>query len=310
MKAKFVVLLLLLIGFGLRVHGLDLQPLWGDEGWSFYFAAMPLGEMAAKTAIDIHPPLYYAILHLWLNLIGFDPEAARFVSVVFGTILIAVGYQFGRELLAGSRQGAWLGLAFAGVLTVAPMAVYYSQEVRMYSLVTLLGLASTLYFLRLSRGQPAAFWPYVILTTLVLYTEYYGVLLPLFQGIYWLLYFRKLPFRQRQTIFKAFLVIGLTYLPWLIYAGPKTVAYVQGKNAVETDVGGFGYVPLSLPDFVARYLTRCAPTSAPARFSSLNLSARSLRPVRRARGPNSPMHPACCESWLPNARLTWGVLSR
>ena len=53
----FWILLFCLIGFGLRVQKLSFQPLWGDEGWSFYFALQPLPQLLALTAIDIHPPL-------------------------------------------------------------------------------------------------------------------------------------------------------------------------------------------------------------------------------------------------------------
>ena len=101
MKPRTIVLFLILIGFGLRVHGLNVQPLWGDEGWSFYFAHMPPAEMLDKTAEDIHPPLYYLLLHAWLTLAGPGPEIARFLSVVFGTLMIAVGWVFVRGVLGG-----------------------------------------------------------------------------------------------------------------------------------------------------------------------------------------------------------------
>ena len=56
------VMALTLLAFGLRLHRLNFQPLWGDEGWSFYFASMSLADMIRLTAEDIHPPLYYALL--------------------------------------------------------------------------------------------------------------------------------------------------------------------------------------------------------------------------------------------------------
>ncbi|MEZ4556700.1 MAG: hypothetical protein R2854_09695 [Caldilineaceae bacterium] len=48
----------------LRVLRLNWQPLWWDEGYSIYFATEPLARMLNLTAHDIHPPLYYALLHL------------------------------------------------------------------------------------------------------------------------------------------------------------------------------------------------------------------------------------------------------
>ena len=41
--------------------------------------------MAALTAQDIHPPLYYALLHGWIGLFGAGPVGLRLLSVLFGT---------------------------------------------------------------------------------------------------------------------------------------------------------------------------------------------------------------------------------
>src|SRR5512135_1355049 len=136
-----LVLLLILLAFGLRLHRLSFQPLWGDEGWSFYFASTSLGDMVRLTAVDIHPPLYYALLNGWLQVAGSTPEAARFLSVVAGTLLAALAYRTAARLFDHTA-----GLAAAAVVTLAPFAVYYSQEVRMYGLVTLLSLASVYFF--------------------------------------------------------------------------------------------------------------------------------------------------------------------
>ncbi|MCI0478043.1 MAG: hypothetical protein L0Y55_17505, partial [Anaerolineales bacterium] len=53
-------------GFALRVVRLDLQPLWWDEGYSIFFATRDFATMLERTAIDIHPPLYYALLQVWM----------------------------------------------------------------------------------------------------------------------------------------------------------------------------------------------------------------------------------------------------
>jgi uncharacterized membrane protein len=136
------VLFFSLIGFGLRLYHLSFQPLWGDEGWSFYFAGQSLPALLALTALDIHPPLYYVLLKGWLSIAGFDPETARFFSVVAGTALIPLVAVLGQRLL-GRRVGG----VSAGIVAVMPIAIYYSQEVRMYGLVTLLGALSTYSFI-------------------------------------------------------------------------------------------------------------------------------------------------------------------
>jgi len=59
-----VLTLLTLLALGLRLIRITYQPLWWDEGWSLYFATTGIGKMLELTAVDIHPPLYYLLLHL------------------------------------------------------------------------------------------------------------------------------------------------------------------------------------------------------------------------------------------------------
>ena len=253
MILKRWVLLLMLLGFGSRVVGLNLQPLWGDEGWSFYFATMPLAEMVFETARDIHPPFYYLLLHIWLIVSGGGPEMARFLSVFFGVLLIAAGYAFGRALAAwnGKRQPRQdrLGLAIAGVISLAPMAVYYSQEVRMYGLAALLGLTGTYFWGHLVQGKRRAFFPYVASATLLLYTHYFSAFVLAAHGLHGLLGARRLAKPVRQRLFLALVASGGLYLPWLIYAGPQLATYVENKVTVEA------YIPLALWQFLASYLS-------------------------------------------------------
>lgn len=243
------LLWLTLLAFALRAYGLHLQPLWGDEGWSIYFATMPLSQMVALTAVDIHPPLYYALLHSWFALTGPGAEVARFISVICGTLLVPVTYQVTRFLHppqtnAISPHLFWPGLFSAGVVTCAPLAIYYSQEVRIYGLVTLLGLLSTLFFVHGLRHKSHSLWPYILSSTLALYTMYYALFIIIGQGLYLLG-----RYRLRHPLFKGLIGIGLGYLPWVIYAGGKLVAYVSQKVDVE------GYQPLNLFTFLGNYLT-------------------------------------------------------
>ncbi|MFQ6015960.1 MAG: glycosyltransferase family 39 protein [Anaerolineae bacterium] len=248
------------LGFGLRMLRLDFQPLWWDEGWSVYFAASDVLTMVERTAEDIHPPFYYAALHLWMALFGPGSFAIRFFSVFVGTLTIPLLYIVGRHLF-----GSKVAILSALLLAIAPFHIFYSQEVRMYALVTLLGLASV-YFMILLLGNGAArsspgsgqglfLWGgYVLSTSLVMYSQYYAVFLPLFQTLFVLGYsfaptrFRQPPYPFLLRWFVGQLALLLLYLPWLIYAGSKLQAYVVGKVAHEA------YQPLGLMAFVSRHL--------------------------------------------------------
>ena len=127
--------MLTLLALLLRVARLDFQPLWWDEGYSVWFAHHPLAEMMRLTALDIHPPLYYALLSGWSKLFGLAPAALRLLSVTFGVLAVPVAYIVGKWL-AGRRGG----LVAALLLAINPFHVYYSQEIRMYGLMVLWSL--------------------------------------------------------------------------------------------------------------------------------------------------------------------------
>jgi hypothetical protein len=266
-----------LLGFGLRLQRLNFQPLWGDEGWSIYFAAQSPPQLLALTAIDIHPPIYYLLLQSWLAVAGFGAETARFFSVIAGTALIPAVAVLGRRLL--DRR---VGVAAAGIVAIMPMAIYYAQEVRMYGLVTLLGVLSTYYFIRSEaemkshggrRSAVSGHWfiAYIAAATAALYTMYYAAFIVVFHLLYILLrvfgnskyqasLFRRGPkarfsglsldvaerFNARRAWqhLSRFVGIGLLYLPWLIYAGLRTVNYILNKREVEA------YPPLNFLRFL------------------------------------------------------------
>jgi mannosyltransferase len=207
----------MLLAFGLRLYAIERQDIWGDEAFSIWLSQQPLAQVVAGGA-DTHPPLYPFLLYLWLRLAGSSPLAVRFLSTVIGTLTVPLVYVLGRRLF--SRPAGYLA-AFLAALS--PVLVYYSQETRMYGLVTLLAAASVYWTARiLSRDAVQPRWvplPYVAysLTTLgAAYTHYYAffvilaenlVLLPVLLGQ------RRWPALRRWLATQAGLAIA--YVPWI-----------------------------------------------------------------------------------------------
>ena len=151
--SKIALLLIVLLAFLLHLYRLDHQSLWYDEGFSVYLARMSLGEITARTASDIHPPLYYYLLHLWLGPFGDSEFVLRFFSLLFGLLTVPLIYALGRRLL-----GTASGLLAASLLAVSPLYLWYSQEARMYTLVTFLCLLSSYLLLRAVEGKARFLW--------------------------------------------------------------------------------------------------------------------------------------------------------
>ena len=126
--------LILLISLGLRLLSLN-QSLWLDEAISANVVKnYSYSDIITKfSPSDFHPPFYYLTLKAWTSIFGYSEISLRFPSVIFSLITIYLVFRF---------FGFWPSL----LLAFNPLYLYYSQEVRMYSLVTLLVFCAYLAF--------------------------------------------------------------------------------------------------------------------------------------------------------------------
>ncbi|MFN2162307.1 MAG: hypothetical protein ACK2UN_09570 [Candidatus Promineifilaceae bacterium] len=187
--------LLLLLAVALRFYKLDAQSFWNDEGNSARLSERPLALIIEGTASDVHPPLYYVILHSWRELVGDSEFGLRSFSAFAGVLTVAATIALAQFFGASYRvraTGAVLVLASALLAAINPTLVYYSQETRMYALLSLLGALSTVVLLRWLSMREKRYWSlaYIIFTTAGLYTHYFYPTILLFQAVivlFWVL---------------------------------------------------------------------------------------------------------------------------
>jgi Dolichyl-phosphate-mannose-protein mannosyltransferase len=159
------------VAVGLRL--LAGRGLWLDEATSVHQARLPFMAMLQNIYTDDnHPPLHHILLWLDIRLVGDSELALRLPSVVFGALLVPMLFITGRALF-GRRVGA----IAAAVGAVAPIAVWYGQEARMYSQFMLLSLVSVYALIRILRTGEKRFWTLFTLSSVALiYTQYFAVL--------------------------------------------------------------------------------------------------------------------------------------
>ncbi len=168
--------------FALRLQNLGVQSLWYDETVSAYLATKPLIDLIAHTARDIHPPLYYILLHFWQALIGSTEFSLAYFSLWWGVLLVASSTTFARWL-----GGNHLALLTAALITLSPFNVWYSQEVRMYTLGATLGIWTLMALWQLMQGtRMKKRWMLLWLISAVfgLYTLYYFAFLLLWEAFF------------------------------------------------------------------------------------------------------------------------------
>ena len=126
-----------------RSKQLATQGMWLDEAFSVWMARLSMGDLFHWiTRIDQHPPLYYLLLHGWMQLAGDSEAGVRSLSVLLGAATVPAIYLLTRRLLSVPSA-----IAAALLLAFAPFHVRFAQETRMYTLysfnatVALLGLA-------------------------------------------------------------------------------------------------------------------------------------------------------------------------
>jgi len=213
-----LVLLLTSMGGWLRFQGLGRDSLWLDEAWSFMQARLPLGELLQTVARNVHPPLYYLLLHGVLTF-GDSEAVLRWPSALFGTLSIPLLYLLGRAWFSGS-----VGVLAALLLAISPVHLWHSQDAKMYTLLTFEGLLAWHLFARLLEGPRRSIWVgYLLVSEAILFTHYYGALLLLPQtGLVALLRHRgevERSFLARWLLAQAALI--LLFLPWAAFAGPS-----------------------------------------------------------------------------------------
>src|ERR1700761_3708563 len=124
-----LVLALTAISFVLRIQQLHFH-FWVDEGISVGISSHPLSQLPHLLREDGSPPLYYALLHVWMQAFGHGEVATHWLSEIFALIAVPVAYWGGASLF-GRRAGAYAAVLAAGV----PFLTSYAQETRMDSLL-------------------------------------------------------------------------------------------------------------------------------------------------------------------------------
>lgn len=221
---KYTLSLLTIICLGLlfRLVNIADQSLWLDEAYSIETAKAGFAGILEKTTSeDFHPPLYYFLLHVWLQIFGTSEFSSRFLSFLFSVAALPAIY-FTANRLFRSRQ---TGLLSALLLSASVFHIEYAQEVRGYSMLVFFSMLSIYYFIAIIREKtPSQAVAYFVITLLLLYTHYFGALVVVCQNVYIFTLYILSRLYIRGTLVKWLLLqlaLGIGYAPWLIVLAKK-----------------------------------------------------------------------------------------
>ncbi len=211
-----VLALLTLTAFAVRAISLDAQSLWRDEVDALRFATAPWTEMLGNfTRPGWNGPLYFLLLRGWIALTGASEYAMRFFSLIFGVLCVPLIYALGRRLF-----DHLVGLLAALLVALSPYLTWYSQEVKMYTLVPALTLLA-LYALQRAILEGGAKWwaVQIVATTLAFYSHILAALLIPVQGLIYLAWWPLSRKRWKGALI-SLACLTLPYLPLVVWQAP------------------------------------------------------------------------------------------
>lgn len=180
---------------------------WGDEAWTSLISQLPYSQMLKTTAADFHPPGYYTIIEFLYKFLPPTEVNTRLASVFFYFATIFMVYK-----LASYVRGHIFGILSALIIAINPIFFTYAFEARNYTMFAFAATGSIFFLLEISKK--INLWRalgFVLFTTLGVYTHYYMFFILGAQGLYLLLFDRKIFFKMMGL----YVVVGILFLPWI-----------------------------------------------------------------------------------------------
>lgn len=254
---RFLIIFLLAMGILFRFFNLDGKVYWHDEtytslrisGYTINEAKQQLfnnrvigGESFAQfqganpkkslndTIMSLakedsqHPPLYYVIARLWMEIFGNSVTAIRSFSAFISLLVFPCVYWLCRELFNVPLSVPGVAIA---LMAISPIHLVYAQEAQEYILwlvTILLSSASLLRAMRLEdelakeRQRPDLFaiWSiYAVTLAISLYTFLWSAFVAIAHGIYVIITAQFQFTETVRTYLLASLVGFLAFMPWI-----------------------------------------------------------------------------------------------
>jgi mannosyltransferase len=243
LKNHFLIIIVLVLAFGLRLPLLN-GSFWLDEAAQALESSRPFSQQLNIRA-DFQPPLIHYITHFalyfnnsewWLRMVG---------ALIPGLVTIFATYKVGQILF--SRK---VGLISSLLMATSSFHIFYSQELRPYSLPAMFALLSWWCLISLIKNKKSKvklikikplkleldirLFFLALLNILGLYSSYLYPFLLISQLVFVFIQYRQY---LHQLIF-SLLLSSLAFLPWL----PRFLGQLEEGSSVREQLPGWDKV--------------------------------------------------------------------
>ncbi len=215
---------------------------------------------------EAHPPLFYALMRLWLSVAGKSDAAALALPITLGATLVPTIYLIGKSLFS-----KLVGLVAAALAALSPALSEHSALVRPYSFLPLVGLVSVYALIRgVEHGRARVWFLYTLSAITLLYTHHWAWVVLAGHWVATAVVASQPSFERRNKLVREWFIvqslIAFAYLPWvttLLYQvqhgghGPLVVPRTDIPLFIGQALQGLlqstvlGYVPMVEPGSIA-----------------------------------------------------------
>ncbi|HWP42139.1 MAG TPA: hypothetical protein VNO14_02810 [Blastocatellia bacterium] len=250
-RSSILLALIAALYVAARLWRITSYGIYGDETFSLWVARQDWwGAIVGASEDVVHPPLFYLLLKAWIAAGGESVVWLKLFPVMTSIISIIPFLLLCREL----RLDAATASLALGLMAVNCYSVIYAQDLRMYSLVSLLAICSLWLFARefnSGKSGRAAALALLAVNLLLVYTHYYGWLLVGIELICFLIWRRPAAVRFSLSV----AVLIACFIPWVYMVAQAAIA----KGGLESNIG-WNLRP-GISDVVWFYMNLCGPIS-------------------------------------------------
>ncbi|MEX1001333.1 MAG: glycosyltransferase family 39 protein [Crocinitomicaceae bacterium] len=164
-----IILGLILLQLAICLPFINSYPICLDEPFSIFWSQQDLNEFMPELVKGNNPPLYFIILHYWMEVFGASPFSTRSLSLLFSILMIPFLYDLTKKIT--NKHFAIISV----LLTLfSSLFHYHSIEARMYSMMVCLTVISFWAMYCLIFEDRKYWWLLGISNGLLLYTHYLG----------------------------------------------------------------------------------------------------------------------------------------
>lgn len=220
MKKHLGISGIIILGLVLRLIFINKPDgLWNDEYISWMIASTHFADgFIQSVKSQCHMPFYYLYLKFFMTLFGDSDLLLRLTSVFAGVLSIIAMYFVGRE------KDEKTAYACAGFTAISSFLIYYSQEVRFYSVLFFFSAMCLLYTLRcINYPHKKNFILCAIFNLLILFTHTIGFVFVFFNLVF-------LSFNLYNRFKKAVITIWICMLTGGILLTPLIIKVLTTKS--------------------------------------------------------------------------------